>query len=149
MEPSAPPWLDDWIGGAALPPPEAWDRPGLLLLFSVECAGCVSRAVPWLRRTAERHGEDLVLAAVHTAHGRRAQPREQVVEALERFLAFAKLPTPVALDTTGAWAEAHGAEGTPHWFAYDRDGRRIRSIFGSQANAMTRLDYLLDELLGR
>jgi YD repeat-containing protein len=141
------PWLDDWVTDEALPPPDRWGRPGLLLLFSVECAGCVSRAVPWLRRLAEAHGDDLVLAAVHTAHGRQPRSREQVVEALDRFLGFSRLAVPVALDPSGAWAAATGAEGTPHWFAYDREGRPVRSIFGSQANAMTRLDYLVDELL--
>jgi YD repeat-containing protein len=141
------PWLDDWIAGAAVPPPAAWGRPGLVLVFSVECAGCVTRAVPWLRRLSERHGDGLVLAAVHTGLGRRTWPRDDVVEAVRRFVAFARPSVPVALDPTGEWAEVHGAEGTPHWFVYDREGRLLRSIFGSQANAMTRLDYLVDELL--
>jgi YD repeat-containing protein len=134
--------------GPALPPPSRWGRPGVLLAFSVACAGCVSRAVPWLRRLDERHGEALVLAAVHTAYGRATLPRAEVAAALERFLPFSRLTTPVALDLTGEWAAANDVEGTPHWLAYDESGRRIRSIFGSQANAITRLDYLVDELLG-
>ena len=147
MEASPGPWLDDWIAGEPLPPPDAWGRPGIVMLFNVACAGCVSRAVPWLRGLAESRGDDLVLAAVHSAYGRAVWPREQVEEALERFLAFARLPVPVALDLDGSWARAQGAEGTPHWFAYDAHGRLLRSIFGSQANAITRLEYLVDELL--
>ncbi len=140
-------WLDDWVVGGPLPPPDAWHRPGLVLVLSVECAGCVSRAVPWLRRLAERHGDELVLAAVHTALGRRVWPSEQTRSTIARFASFTRIGLPIALDADGSWARAQGAEGTPHWFAYDREGQRVRSIFGSQHNALTRLEYLVDELL--
>jgi len=118
------------------------------MLFNLECAGCISRGVPLIKRLAAEHGDALQLVMVHTAYGHREHPREELVPALERFAgSFAKLEVPIALDLSGGLAEAWGAEGTPHWFVYDAQGRLARSIYGSQENAQTRLGYLLEELL--
>lgn len=142
------PWPTEFVWLEPVPPASEWGRPGLVMFFSLECAGCVARGVPFLKELHLEHGESLVLFMVHTALGRRAYPREEVVSQLERFASdFARLPVPVALDLDGALAEAWGAEGTPHWFAFDRRGTLVRSIFGSQENARTRLRYLLEELV--
>jgi hypothetical protein len=141
-----PDWPSEWLD-VAVPPPSEWERPGLVLVFSLACAGCVSRALPFLRDAANAHGDALNLLAVHTAMGRERVERDELVPPLERLRRFARFDLPIALDLDGAWAAAQGAEGTPHWFAYDRSGARVRSVFGSQANALTRLDYLIDELL--
>ncbi len=139
-----PTWLADWIHGDPLPPPTGWDRPGLALAFHLECAGCVGRAVPWLKRAAPAVGERAVLLAVHTAYAHRPLEREQVAPRLAHYAqSFAALPFPVALDLDGAWATAMGAEGTPHWFVWDEHGALVRSIYGSQENALTRLGYVL------
>ena len=58
--------------------------------------------------------------------------------------AFASLPFPVALDLDGAWSQMMGAEGTPHWFAWDEHGVLERSVYGSQGNALTRLGYVVE-----
>lgn len=117
-----------------------------MLAFNLECPGCVSRAVPWAKRLAARAQGSVALAAVHTAYGHRVLPRDAVVPQLVRYAgSFAALPFPVALDLSGAWAEAMGAEGTPHWFAFDDAGVLVRSVLGSQGNALTRLGYLLEE----
>lgn len=119
-----------------------------MMLFNLECAGCISRGVPFLKRLAAEHGDALQLVMVHTAYGHRQHPREELVRAIERFAGtFAKLRVPIALDVRGDLAEAWGAEGTPHWFVYDARGRLARSIYGSQENARTRLAYLIEELL--
>ena len=139
------PWLDDWVQGPPLGPPNSWGRPGIALLFNLECAGCVSRAIPGLKRAAPGLRDHAVAFAVHTAYGRRVLEREAVVPNLERFARdFARLPFPVALDRTGAWAEDMGAEGTPHWLVWDADGTIERSVYGSQQNALTRLAYVLE-----
>jgi hypothetical protein len=143
------PWPNEWIAGEAVPEPREWGKPGVVLAFSVECAGCVARAVPWLRDLSARHGEALVLAMVHTAYAHHVRPRDEVIDDVERVLAFTRTPLPVALDGDGSWAQAWGAEGTPHWFAFDAAGSLVRSVYGSQANAITRLDYLVEELLAR
>ena len=99
-------WPDDWVHGDPLPPPSAWGKPGLGLAFHLECAGCVGRAVPWLKRLAPRVGDLAVLLAVHTAYGHRPLARAQVAPELRRYAtSFAQLPFPVALDVDGSWAE--------------------------------------------
>jgi len=143
--PTTPTWLDDWVHGQAVEPPGSWGRPGLALTFNLECAGCVGRAIPWLKRMAPRVAERATLLAVHTAYGHRTIGREQVVPQLAHYAAtFAQLPFPVALDLHGGWARAMGAEGTPHWFVWDESGELARSVYGSQDNALTRLGYLLE-----
>lgn len=138
-------WPVDWVHGESLPPPAAWGRPGLALAFHLECAGCVGRAVPWLKRLAPRVAERAALLAVHTAYGHRPLARAQVEPELRRYAAsFAQLPFPVALDVDGSWAAAMGAEGTPHWFVWDEHGTLVRSVYGSQENALTRLAYVLE-----
>lgn len=140
-----PAWLDDWVHGDPLPPPAAWGRPGIGLAFHLECAGCVSRAMPWLKRLAPKIGDRAVLLAIHTAYGHRTLPRDHVSPQLAHYAgAFAQLPFPVALDLDGAWAAAMGAEGTPHWFVWDGHGALERSVYGSQENALTRLGYVVE-----
>ena len=141
-------WVDDFVWLGPVPPPERWGKPGLVMLFNLECPGCIGRGVPFIKRLEQEHGERLQLVMVHTAYGHKAYPREQVVPTLTRFAeSFARLPVPVALDVDGSLAEAWGAEGTPHWLVYDAAGNQVRSIYGSQENAQTRLAYLLEELL--
>jgi hypothetical protein len=146
------PWLDDWIHGEALSLPRQWARPGVALLFNLECPGCVSRAMPWFKRAARRvaesdsgRGSSVQLFAVHTAYGHRQLDRDAVVPQLQHYASqFAELPFPVALDLSGEWASAMGAEGTPHWFVWDASGGLERSVYGSQENALTRLAYLFE-----
>jgi hypothetical protein len=138
-------WLDDWVHGSPVGPPPTWHRPGIALLFNLECAGCVGRAVPWFKRLAAAAGDGAVLFAVHSAYGHRVLPRERVAPQVAHYAtAFAALPFPVALDLDGSWAEDAGAQGTPHWFVWDADGRLERSVYGSQENALTRLGYLVE-----
>jgi hypothetical protein len=118
------------------------------MAFHLECAGCISRGIPFLKRLGQEHGERLQLALLHTAYGHRTLPREQVEPQLLRFAgAFARLEIPIALDVDGSRAERWGAEGTPHWFVFDARGALARSVYGSQENAQTRLAYLAQELL--
>lgn len=141
----APAWPSDWIHGAPVAPPTEWGRPGLALAFNLQCAGCVGRAVPWLKRLAPQVGDRATLFAVHTGYGHTRWKRGEVVPRLEHYAAtFAALPFPVALDLDGRWAEAMGADGTPHWWLWDANGRLERSVYGSQGNALTRLGYAVE-----
>lgn len=141
-------WPNDWVWGTAPPAPTATSSPTLVMFFNLECPACVSRGVPFLKRMQREHGAALNGALVHTAFGHRLLERGDVVPTLQRFAGeFAKLSQPVALDLSGELAEAWGVEGTPYWFAFDAAGRLVRSLYGSQQNAQTRLEYLLEELL--
>lgn len=142
-------WPTEFVWQGPVPPPGEWGRPGLVMFFNLECPGCVARSVPFLKRLAAERGDGLVVLAVHTSHGHRAYARDQVVPQLRRYAEeFARLPFPVALDLDGSVARASGAEGTPHWLAFDAEGRLVRSFYGSQENARSRLEYLLDEWFG-
>ena len=148
MEPTDWPDAVDWVWNGPLAAPDAWDKPGLVMAFNLECAGCVSRGIPLLKRLGAEHGDALQIALLHTSYGHRDLPRDDVEPAVLRFAAsFARLPFPVALDVDGSRARRWGAEGTPHWWVFDRDGSLARSFYGSQDNARTRLEYLLQELV--
>ncbi|MCY1703049.1 peroxiredoxin family protein [Deinococcus sp. SL84] len=121
-------------------------RPSLLMFFHLECAGCVSRGIPFMKRLHAEYGEQVNFIAVHTSRGHRQLPRADILPTLLHFAErFARLPFPVALDETGALAAAYATEGTPHWIALE-GGEVVRSIYGSQENAQTRLEYWLAEL---
>lgn len=142
------PWPDDWVWGDAAAAPSAAAAPTLVMFFNLECPACVSRGVPFLKRLQREHGTNLGGVLVHTALGHRRLERDDVVPTLRRFAGeFAKLAQPVALDLTGELAGAWGVEGTPHWFVFDSAGQLVRSLYGSQENAQTRLEYLLEELM--
>ncbi|MFC3834690.1 MULTISPECIES: peroxiredoxin family protein [Deinococcus] len=140
----------DFVHGDPVPPPATWTRPGLVMVFNLECPGCVSRGIPFLKRLHAEFGDAVTLLALHTSLGHRLLPREGVVPTLVKFAAdYAKLPFPVALDLDGGIARAWHIEGTPHWFAFAPGGELLRSVYGSQDNAQTRLQYLLEEWAGR
>lgn len=144
--PPAWPAPADFVHGPPLPPPTRWDRPGLVMTFNLECPGCVSRGIPFLKRLHGEFGERVHLLAVHTSFGHKLFTRDEVEPTLLKFARdYAKLPFPVALDLDGTFARAWQTEGTPHWLAFAPGGELIRSVCGSQENAQTRLQYLLEE----
>jgi len=148
MDPKDWPSDAEWVWRGPLPDPTRWSKPGIVMAFNLECAGCIARGIPFLKRLAAEHGDALQIALLHTAYGHRQLPRDQVEPQLVRFAeSFARLDFPVALDIDGARAQRWGADGTPHWFVFDRDGALVRSVYGSQDNARTRLEYLAQELL--
>lgn len=145
-------WPDptDVVHGDPVPPPETWDRPGVVFFFNLECAACVSRGIPFLKRLAREYDGRLHVLAVHTSRGHRLLPRAEVEPTLTRFARdFAKLPFPVALDLGGDLARTWRTEGTPHWLVFAPGGELVRSVYGSQDGARTRLEYLLEELVGK
>jgi hypothetical protein len=139
-----------FIYGEPLLLPADWTRPGLVMTFNLECAGCVSRGLPFMKKLHAEFGERVNLLAVHTSHGHRLLPREAVEPTLIKFARdFARLPFGVALDVSGDLARAWQTEGTPHWLAFAPGGELLRSVYGSQDNAQTRLRYLLEEWAGQ
>lgn len=145
------PWPapEDFVHEDPLPPPGTWERPGLVMTFNLECPGCVSRGIPFLKRLHTEFGDRVNLLALHTSRGHRLLPREDVEPTLVRFARdFAWLPFPVALDLSGDLVRAWETEGTPHWLAFAPGGELLRSVYGSQENAQTRLGYLLEEQVG-
>ncbi len=138
----------DWVWRRPLPDPTRWGKPGIVMAFNLECAGCIARGIPFLKQLAAERGAGLQVALLHTSYGHRRLPRDKVEPQLVKFAeSFARLEFPIALDVDGTRAQRWGADGTPHWFVFDRDGVPVRSVYGSQDNAQTRLEYLTQELL--
>jgi thiol-disulfide isomerase/thioredoxin len=140
-------WPSEFVWMDPLPPPRAWEKPGVVMFFNLECPGCIARGIPFLKALAGEFGDRLHYLTVHTAYGHRRYPAEDVRAKVRAFAeSFARLPFPVGLDLSGALAERLGVEGTPHWLVYAPGGELVRSIYGSQDNARTRLAYLMEEL---
>ena len=138
----------DFVWKDPVTAPETWDRPGLVMFFNLECPGCVSRGVPFLKRLAKTYEGKLTVVMIHTSFGHKFYTRDEVVPTLTHFAkSFAKIPFPLALDLDAQLAEAWQVLGTPHWLIFAGGGELLRSIFGSQDNAQTRLEYTLAELL--
>jgi len=138
---------NDFVWKDAVARPETWDRPGVVMFFNLECPGCVSRGVPFLKKLAKEYKDKLIITMVHTSFGHKVYTRDEVVPTLTHFARdFADIPFPIALDLDGKMAESWEVLGTPHWLIFD-GGELVRSIFGSQDNAQTRLEYTLAELL--
>jgi thiol-disulfide isomerase/thioredoxin len=147
--PATPLWpaAADFVQGPVLAAPSNWTQPGLVMFFNLECPSCVSRGIPFIKRLYTEFGDRANILAVHTSRGHRLLPREDVEPQLVRFVQqYARLPFPVALDLSGDLARAYATEGTPHTLAFAAGGEVLRSVYGSQDNAQTRLEYLLAEL---
>lgn len=147
---TATPWPTDFVWGEPVPAPGGGDRrPGVVMVFNLECPACISRGIPFLKRLEMDFRGRIWTMLVHTSYGHRDLGRDEVVPTLRHFAeSFARLPMPVALDVDGSLARAWGVEGTPHWFVFDAAGVLQRSVYGSQDNARTRLEYLVEELVG-
>lgn len=119
------------------------------MFFNLECPACVSRGMPFLKKLARAFQDKLVILMIHTSYSHKHYTRDEVVPTLLHFAdSFAALPFPIALDLDGKIAESWSVEGTPHWLVFRSDGALLRSIYGSQENAQTRLEYLLGEVMG-
>jgi thiol-disulfide isomerase/thioredoxin len=111
-------------------------------LYSVGCPGCKSRAIPYAKAWHEQYGAQLQIIGVHTQLG----PAKYSVGQIEEITAIHKIPFPIFEDIGHETFALLEGEGTPHWVLVDADGQIIRSVFGSMANAIHRIDYALLEL---
>lgn len=118
-------------------------QPVLLLFFNLGCDGCMFRAIP-VAREVEKQYPEIKLIGVHSNFGAFSRDAEQV----KQDLAAHDIPFEVVIDDGHTTYDTYEAEGTPHWIYIDADGVVRRSIFGSQPNALQRLEYLLIEQTG-
>lgn len=117
------------------------EKPLLILFFNIQCVGCVGRAIP-LAFDYLQEFEKLNVVAIHTAFGKERVSKEDIINLFTRK----ELPFPIYFDVERTNFEKFECEGTPHWILLDGGGKVIRSIFGSQEGAQTRLVYALEEL---
>lgn len=133
---SPPEWrLDGWLNTPApLALSDFRERVLVVLAFQMLCPGCVSDAIPQLKRVQQTFATaDLAVVGMHTVfehHGAMGR------EALEAFAHEYRLTFPVAIDLGGAedgipqTMRAYQMEGTPTLLIYDRKGTLVRKIFG-------------------
>jgi len=141
-------WPTDFVWGEAIAEPDELNKPVITMFFNLECPACVTRGIPFLKRLEKEFGDDLVVFVIHTSFGHKLFERGEVLPTLLHFSEnFARLPFPVALDLDGKIAESWQALGTPFWLVFNKKGELVRSIYGSQGGAQTRLEYLLEELV--
>ncbi|MEL6671684.1 MAG: redoxin domain-containing protein [Bacteroidota bacterium] len=138
--------LPDWevttLDGS--PAPSLHDFRGkvvLLLIFSRGCPGCMGRAVPYSKSLLADF-PDLQIIGIHTQFEGPEYSQRQIEEVKLYF----KLPYPLLVDQGKKTFEKYAAEGTPHWLLVDREGRLLKSFFGSMEGARQRLVYSLTEL---
>lgn len=118
-------------------------KPLLVLFFNIGCHGCMARGLPVAAQIVKQYpGAQLV--AIHSHWGALGSDPADVRAALADY----DINFPVLLDDGHATYDAYGAEGTPHWLFIDADGRVQKSIFGSQPNALQRIEYTLIEQFG-
>lgn len=119
------------------------NKPSLLLFFNIGCHGCMTRGLPVAAEIARQY-PDIQVIGIHSSFGAFGRNPEDVAAALEAY----DLNFPVLLDEDHATFDAYEAEGTPHWIFINADGQVVKSIFGSQPNALQRLEYTLIEMFG-
>lgn len=116
-------------------------RPLLILFFNLGCIGCRGRAIPYSIRFAELY-PNLQVVGIHTNfEGVHYLPGQ-----IASFIDKANVPYPVFQDDGKKTYQLFQAEGTPHWILLNREGLKLKSIFGSMGNAIHRLDYGLMEI---
>lgn len=140
---SAPEWMVEDVIGLGEGSLAAYKgKPLLILFWSIGCAGCTGRAIPYTLELQERY-PDLQIVAFHSEfeHAKKHTPAD--VRAVADYF---RLPYPVLIDESLTTFDAYEAMGTPHWVLVEADGTIRRSIFGSLPGSIQRLDYALMEL---
>ncbi|MEM6765848.1 MAG: hypothetical protein AAF824_07280 [Bacteroidota bacterium] len=112
----------------------------LILFFSVECPGCVGRALP-LSRELQLAYPMVNMLGIHTSF----KSLKYSIAQIKGVLRLQAVSYPVYLDQENKTYSLYGAEGTPHWLWVNPVGIVEKSIFGSMGNAQQRLWNTLAE----
>lgn len=123
--------LDQLIDGKA----------SLLLFYNNQCLGCTGRAIPYAYELQQDFPEAQVIGIHSNFNGLQATKQE-----INEVFTSGESPFPIFNDNGRKLYDHFKAEGTPHWVLFNKEGKMINSVFGSQANAQNRLWYALNEL---
>lgn len=138
-----PNWSIESLDGGTAPRIDSfYGRFHLIYFFNIGCIACKTRAIPFASEI-HRAFPEIQISAIHTRFEGPVYSKNQI----EEIKLVHKIPYPVYQDSGMKSYLDFKAEGTPHWVLLDKQGRVLRSIFGSQPNALQRLYYLLLELL--
>jgi thiol-disulfide isomerase/thioredoxin len=141
-ESQIPEWKIESLTGEAVPRLEEFrGRPVLVLFYATGCPGCKARALPYAN-TVHWEYPELKAIGIHTRFDGPLYSNDQIKE----IIAVYGLKFSIFKDQGMATFEAWAAEGTPHWVLIDREGKVMRSVFGSTPGVLQRLDFALAEL---
>lgn len=120
-------------------------KPLVILLFSLQCPGCIGRAVPYANRLVYENQDKLSVIGIHTHF----EGPEKTIDELKQAKDELYIRFPYFKDSGFAETfHTYEAGGTPHWIIVDKNGIIIESIFGSDPNrALLRIDLHLKQIL--
>lgn len=120
-------------------------KPLLILFFYLGCPGCTGRAIPFANKMFYEHGDKISVMGIHSNFEGPEYSDDDLIKTMNSL--YVKFPyfKDAGLATT---FHDYQAAGTPHWLLVDKDGKVIRSVFGSDPNrALLWLDYAIMEEL--
>lgn len=142
-----PPWSLESIGYDPVPTLEAFrGTPLLILIFDLDCPGCLGRALPYANRVVfEERGVNVL--GIHSRFKAKPISLERVQNAKVQF--HIRFPYFQDADSSSTF-HRYSSLGTPHWLLVDAEGRLTFSLFGSDPNnGLLKLDLAIEELTGK
>lgn len=141
-----PNWSIEKIFEKELPDIKSFEgKPLIVLFFSLQCPGCIGRAIPYANRLVYENTDKINVLGIHTHFEGPEKTIEELIEAKEQY--FIRFP----YYKDSGFAETfytYEAGGTPHWIIVDKNGVVVESIFGSDPNrALLRIDLHVKQLL--
>ena len=118
-------------------------KPLVILFFYLGCPGCTGRAIPFANKMVYEHRDKINVLGIHSNVEGPEYSNDDIIRSLNSL--HVKFPF---FKDSGFATTFHDyqAAGTPHWILVNKDGKVIRSIFGSDPNrALLRLDYAIIE----
>ena len=142
------PWHLESVGSVDVPNYKDFKgKPLLILFFYLGCPGCTGRAIPFANKMVYEHGDKINVLGIHSNFEGPEYSDEDLVSTLKSLHARFPFFRDAGFATT---FHDYQAAGTPHWVLVNKDGRVIRSIFGSDPDrALLRLDYAINEEISK
>jgi len=138
------PWHLESLGNEKVPHYTYFKgKPLLILFFYLGCPGCTGRAIPFANKMVYEHRDKINVLGIHSNFEGPEYSNDDIILTLKSL--HVKFPF---FKDSGFATTFHDyqAAGTPHWILVNKDGKVIRSIFGSESNrALLWLDYAIIE----
>ena len=118
--------------------------PLLVLFFYLGCPGCKGRAIPFANKLMYEKTPIQVIG-VHSRFEGKVYSQEELRAARDEF--YIRFPYFSDKNDNDTFTQFQ-AGGTPHWLLFDKHGKLVQSMFGSDPNnALLRIDLKIKELL--
>jgi len=119
-------------------------KPLLVLFFYLGCPGCKGRAIPVANKLVYEEVPIHVIG-VHTRFEGKEYSKIELQQAKQEF--YIRFPYYNDKNDNNTF-KSFEAGGTAHWVLFDKAGKVVQSIFGSDPNnALLRIDLKIKELV--